>query len=202
MIGCGSVFRHYSDEVIVPLASEGRVNLVVAADPNPLQAEAVRARFPDARFSSDPGAVIAAEVDIVAVLTPTPFHSAYAKAALQAGKHVMVEKPMAITLDEAAELVEVAESSDRYLLCAPHVFMTKTFQELHRRVTAGEIGRVHQARASYGFSPPRTRDWAWYWQKDAGPMFDLGVYNLTSLVGIPGKRATSSRFERANRGGS
>ena len=186
VIGCGSVFGHYADEVIRPLEAEGRLELAVAADPDPAREPGVVERFPDAAFSTDPAAVIGAGIDLVAVLTPTPFHSRYARPALEAGKHVLLEKPMATNLADAAEVVTLAEQRGLHLFCAPHVFLTDTYRRLHERVSGGEIGRVHQARACYGFSPPRRRDWAWYWRKDAGPLFDLGVYNLTSLVGILG----------------
>jgi predicted dehydrogenase len=118
-------------------------------------------------------------------------HGPIARAALEAGKHVLVEKPMAVTLAEAAQLVELAKSSPRYLLPAPHVILSPTFQAIWRRVHRGDIGKVLSARALYGWSGP---NWgAWFYRPGGGSLFDLGVYNVTSLTALlgPVRRVTA-----------
>ncbi len=124
------------------------------------------------------------DVDVVLVLTSMPQHGTITRAALGAGKHVMVEKPMAMMLDEAAEIVELGRRSPGHLLCAPHVVLSETYQAMWRRVHSGEIGKVLSARGLYGWSGP---NWgAWYYQPGGGSLFDLGVYNITTLTGLLG----------------
>jgi predicted dehydrogenase len=119
-----------------------------------------------------------------------PQHGPLARAALEAGKHVLVEKPMAVSLAEAAELVELAKTSRGYLLPAPHVILSDTYQAMWRRVHRGDIGKVLLARARYGWAGP---NWGrWFYEPGGGSLFDLGVYNMISLTGLlgPAKRVT------------
>ena len=128
------------------------------------------------------------DLDLVVILTSSKHHAPIAHEALLAGKHVLVEKPMALSLDKARELVTAARNSPAYLVCAPFVTLSPTFQIIRERVVAGDIGKVSLARARYGWSGP---DWSdWFFRPGSGPILDLAVYNITSLTGIlgPAKR--------------
>ena len=186
IVGLGSVFEPYAT-LIRELRYAGRVEVVAVCD-----IVAGRARrvgdflHQDAVFTSDYLDVVQRDdVDAVLVLTAMPSHGEIAAAALDAGKHVLVEKPMSIHLDEAAELVDQARTSPGLLVCAPHVVLSPTYQALWKRVVDdGEIGTVLTARARYGWSGPT---WGrWYYDTGGGPLFDLGVYNITSLTGLMG----------------
>jgi predicted dehydrogenase len=97
---------------------------------------------------------------------------------------VLVEKPMASTLEEAAELLELAKRSPGYLVCAPFVVLSATYRTIWNRVHRGDIGKVSLARARYGWSGP---DWAaWFYRPGGGCVFDLGVYSIASLTGLLG----------------
>ncbi len=143
----------------------------------------MRQRFGIETFSTQYEDVInSPEVDVVLVLTSMPQHGTITRAALESGKHVMVGKPMAMTLDEAAQIVELARRSPGYRLCAPHVVLSETYQAMWRLVHDGKIGKVLSARGLYGWSGP---NWgAWYYQPGGGSLFDLGVYNITTLTGL------------------
>jgi predicted dehydrogenase len=149
----------------------------------------MRERFGVDRFTTDERAVIESpDVDLVLILTSMPEHGRLARAALAAGKHVLVEKPMAMTLEEGAALVDLARRSPGYLVCAPHVVLSPTYQAMWRRVHGGDLGRIYSARGFYGWSGPW---WGpWFYQPGGGSMFDLGVYNVTTLTGLlgPAKR--------------
>jgi predicted dehydrogenase len=149
----------------------------------------VQERFGDIPFSGDYRAVVeSSDVDLVLVLTSMVEHGPIARAALEAGKHVLVEKPMSVSLEEAAGLVELARRSPGHLLPAPHVVLSPTYQALWRRIHGGDVGQVLQARARYGWNGPW---WGqWFYRTGGGPLFDLGVYNVTALTGLlgPAKR--------------
>jgi predicted dehydrogenase len=115
-------------------------------------------------------------------------HAEITRAALEAGKHVLVEKPMAMTLGEAAAIVELARNSPGYLLPAPHVVLSPTYQAIWRRLDRGDLGKIYSARGFYGWAGPY---WGpWFYKPGGGSMFDLGVYNVTTLTGLlgPAKR--------------
>jgi predicted dehydrogenase len=130
-------------------------------------------------------------VDAVLVLTSMREHGEIATTALRAGKHVLVEKPMATTLPEAERLLELAADAPGVLVCAPHILLSPTYRAVHDLVGNGEIGRALSARARYGWAGP---DWApWFYQHGGGALFDLGVYNVTALCGLfgPARRVTA-----------
>jgi predicted dehydrogenase len=104
---------------------------------------------------------------------------------------VLVEKPMAMTLPEAAELVEISKTSPGILVCAPHVVLSPTYQDMWRTIHRGDLGEIHLARGMYGWAGPW---WGpFFYQKGGGAMFDLGVYNVTTLTGLlgPAKRVVA-----------
>ncbi len=171
--------------LIERLRGQGKVDVVIACDRTEKRRDSIRSQFGIPRFTTDVRAVIEAEdVDLVLILTSMHVHGPLACAALEAGKHVMVEKPMAVTLDEAARMVALARSSPGYLLCAPHVILSPTFQMIWRRLHRGDIGRVRLARGRYGWSGPYWN--AWFYQDGGGALFDLAFYNLTSLTALFG----------------
>ena len=68
--------------------------------------------------------------------------------------------------------MEAAKASDRLLVCAPHIVLSPTYQEMHRRVQDGEVGPLYLGRARYGWSGPW---WGqWFYQPGGGSLFDLG----------------------------
>jgi predicted dehydrogenase len=185
VLGLGSVFSGPYASLIQRLALEGRVELTAAYDVDAEKRKETADRFGTDPSTPGPEAVIDNDdVDAVLVLTSMNEHGPLARAGLAAGKHVLVEKPMATSLSEAAELVDAAKTADGKLVCAPHIVLSKTFREMHRRVQAGEVGPLLLARARYGWAGPWWGDW--YYRPGGGALFDLGIYNLTALCGFFG----------------
>jgi len=185
VIGCGSVSRKYIPHLLRLNIPRQRVDIRLLCDVDPAREAEVVARYAIDRFTTDPAEVLAdPAIDLVLVLTSMREHGPLARAGLEAGKHVLVEKPMAMTLEEAAHLVELAKASPGHLLPAPHVVLSPTYGAIWRRVHEGNIGTVLTARGFYGWAGP---DWGpWFYKPGGGPMFDLGVYNVTTLTGILG----------------
>ena len=106
--------------------------------------EAVRARFPGVRTSGDVAAALAdAAVDAVVVATPTITHYEVVKAALDAGKHVLVEKPLATDVRHGEELVALGQRAGRVLMVG-HVFLYNVaVREVRRYIESGALGRVY-----------------------------------------------------------
>ena len=115
------------------------------------------------------------------MLTPTPTHFEITRAALLAGKHVLSEKPLAMTLAEADELVELAARGPGVFVPAPFTLLSPTYQAIARRIRRGDIGKPCSARGRYGWSGPWWGEW--FYRPGGGPLFDLACYNITSLTG-------------------
>ena len=192
VVGCGSVGQGSYLPHVAQLRTRGLVELVAACDIVPKKVAQAQEKFDIPFFTTDYREVVARpDVDLLLVLTSMPEHGPITKAALEAGKHVLVEKPMAVTLEQAAEIVELAKTSPGYLLPAPHVVLSDTYQAMWKRIHRGDVGKVYSARAFYGWAGP---NWGqWFYKPGGGSLFDLGVYNVTSLTGLlgPAKRVTA-----------
>jgi predicted dehydrogenase len=183
VIGAGSVLWAYLQQLdrLIPrgLATEGPI----CARRREAWPE-LRAKRPaiDLRAAADE--VFTSDVDVVAILTSPSSHASLAIDALRHGKHVLVEKPLGLSVAEATAVYEEADRRGRHVLAAPFVQLSPTFRELWTRVTDGEIGRVHAARASYGnLGAP----WAsWFRDREIGPLAEVGIYNLSSLTALLG----------------
>ena len=134
-------------------------------------------------------ALAAADIDAVYVANLAPFHCPLTKLFLEAGKHVLVEKPMALNAAEVAEMAEAAEANDRFLMEA----MWMRFNPLHRRVAAlvadEAIGEVHRIQADFSIAvdfDPGHRLWSL--EAGGGALLDLGIYPVSLawwLLGEP-----------------
>jgi predicted dehydrogenase len=190
IVGCGNVLEAYL--ALVQQLRHRNLADIVAFCGREHQRQRALAAWPSAEFLTDYSSLLhRTDVEAVVVLTPMPEHGPMAKAALLAGKHVLVEKPMAVDLDQARELVSLARQGPYHLFCAPFTVLSPTFQTIARRLRRGDIGRVVSARGRYGWAGP---DWTdWFYKAGGGALFDLGVYNLTTLTGWlgPVRRVTA-----------
>ena len=182
IIGCGNVLEAYLPEC-EKLARRGLARLVTACGREPQRDRARRLGVE--RFTTRPGDVFDnPAVDLVLILTSMPTHAALATRALRAGKHVVVEKPLATTFAEGQALVRLAARSRGHLVCAPFTVLSPTFQTLAARVSRGDIGKPCSARARYGWAGPWWNEW--FYGRHGGCLFDLGVYSVTTLTGLLG----------------
>jgi predicted dehydrogenase len=144
----------------------------------------ILARRPRARLVDDANRVLESDADVVLIVTPPDSHGTLARAAIERGKHVVVEKPLALDVSEAREVCTAARSARRHLMASPFVQLSPTFRALWTLVNRGEIGHVHSARGLYG---NRGSDWAaWYHRGGVGPLAEAGIYNLKSLTALLG----------------
>lgn len=191
IIGCGSVMQGPYMRLMQTLRARNMAEVVIACDVKEERGDIVTGKLGIKRFTTHYHDVINSdEVELVMVLTSMQEHGFLTRAALEAGKHVLVEKPMSGNLEEAAQIVELAQNSPGYLVPAPHVILSPTFQMMWRHIHRGDIGRPLSARALYGWAGP---SWGkWFYQPGGGSMFDLGVYNVVSLTGLlgPAKRVS------------
>jgi len=192
IVGCGNVMDGAYMPALEKLRQSGWIEVTGASHTSEAGCLEILNKWQIPRyFSTFAELCRSPEVDLVIILTPMKLHGAIAKEALRHEKHVLVEKPMAVSLAEAAELVKIAARSRKYLVSAPFVTLSPTFETMRQRVRSGDIGKVCLARARYGWSGP---DWSdWFYRAGSGPIFDLAVYSITSLTGIlgPAKRVTA-----------
>jgi scyllo-inositol 2-dehydrogenase (NADP+) len=149
-----------------------QVTAVVTA--NPLRSEQVRADLPHARVLSNPDEVWAAhdEFDSVVIATPNDSHVALARAAIEAGLPTVVDKPLAVTAAEAAELVALADSREVLLSVYQNRRWDAELLTLRRVLDEGSIGRVHRFESRFERWRPQPKHG---WRESADPAAGGGV---------------------------
>jgi len=150
-----------------------------------------KARYPWIEIARDVGELYADDaVELIVITTPSTNHYDFAKDALLAGKHVVVEKPFTVTTAEADELIALAKSKGLVLSVFHNRRWDGDFQTVRELVASGKLGRLVEAelrwdRYSPVASPGRWRDAG---QPGSGVFYDLGVHFLDQalcLFGTP-----------------
>jgi predicted dehydrogenase len=132
-------------------------------------------RYPDARVTGDFGDLLAADdVDAIVIATPVPTHYPLARAALEAGKHVFVEKPPAMHVAEMEELIGLAEARGLVLMPGHLLLYHPAVQKLKELVEDGELGEV---LVVYG-----NRQNLGKIRKDENALWSLGVHDLSVIL--------------------
>lgn len=182
IIGAGNVLEAYVPQCD-KLAAKGKARLMMICGRENQRARAQALGVP--QFTTTERDVFEnPQIDLVMVLASMPEHARLVHAALHAGKHVFVEKPLSTDFQEATQLVALAAKTGRELVCAPFVILSPTFQMMAARIGRGDIGKACLGRARYGWSGPWWSEW--FYKKGGGCLFDLGVYPITSLTGLLG----------------
>ncbi len=138
------------------------------------------------------------DLDIVSVCVPNYLHAPIAIAALEGGRHVLCEKPLARSGEEAAAIVEAARRAKRVLHVAFNHRMRGDVQVLKGYVDAGKLGRIYHAKASWMRRRGIPGLGSWFTSKEmagGGPLIDLGVHVLDMalyLLGEPSVLAVSA----------
>jgi predicted dehydrogenase len=170
-------------------ALAGRVRVKTVCSRSPGRAEKVASEL-GAAFTTDVEAVIRdPEVDALDIVVPTPLHRELGVRALDGGKDVLLEKPIALTLEDADAIIAAAERSGRQLMVGMVLRYFAEYVEIERRIRGGELGRPRSISA-YRLSPPA--DWN-EWMRDpaqsGGTAVDLMIHDfdqLNWLLGAPG----------------
>lgn len=132
------------------------------------------------------------DIQIIINLSTPKGHFEICKKVLEAGKHVYVEKPLSLKLEEGIELKELAKKNNLLLGCAPDTFLGAGLQTCIKAIDDGLIGEVIGATAfmvCHGHESWHP-DPEFYYDIGGGPMFDMGPYYLTALVSMIGPAKT------------
>jgi predicted dehydrogenase len=175
MIGIGVVGYGYWGPNLVRnfMESEGAIVKVVA-DTNPARLDVARKRYPGVALTADFGALVNdPAVDAVVIATPVASHYDLARQALEAGKHVLVEKPLVSTSEQADRLIDLASQRDLVLL-VDHTFVyTAAVRRIRKMVDEGDLGSLYyydSTRINLGI-----------FQHDVDVLWDLAVHDLSIL---------------------
>ena len=175
MIGVGIIgLGYWGPNLLRNVADLPGARLVCASDLQPDRLAVTAARYPGIRTTRDAADLIQdPAVDAVAIATPVSTHFDLAMAALEAGKHVLVEKPLSSSCEEGRRLIEEAERR-RLVLMVDHTFVyTGAVRKIAALVSSGELGELYyydSVRVNLGL-----------FQHDVNVIWDLAVHDLSIM---------------------
>ena len=176
VVGAG----YWGPNVVRTFAELPDCQVAYVCDQRPGRLQYIAERFPGLRLTERYDELLAdPSLDAIAVVTPVSTHRALAGAALEAGKHVLVEKPLAPTAADAAALVEAAERAGR-VLATGHIFVYHpAVARLREAVRAGELGRPCYAESGrVNLGPPAS---------EVDVVWDLAVHDVSILLSVLGR---------------
>ena len=185
LLGGGFMARTHAQSYAA-LTDRAQVAVVCALE----GADAIAAEL-GAQLASDWEAVVAMDgIDAVDVCLPTPLHRPVAEAALAAGKHVLLEKPIALTLDDADAIGDAARANGRVLMVGHVLRYMPEIVELRRLLGTGELGRPLAATALRLSAPPDWNAWMLDPAKSGGVLVDMMVHDFDILNAVLGPAQT------------
>lgn len=185
VIGCGLIARRTHMPAYVE-AEEAELTAVVSGHLE--SARAAAAEFGQLRvLTSWQEAVADPAIDAIDICTPNSLHAPIAIAAAHAGKHVLAEKPMAVTLAEADAMIDAARQAGVVLMIAHNLRFAPIYEAIKRVMREGVIGEPLSARGSFMHSGPDDHWGAasdWFWREETaggGSLLDLGIHMIDLL---------------------
>ncbi|MFD1362079.1 Gfo/Idh/MocA family protein [Lentibacillus salinarum] len=180
VIGCGSIAknRHLPEHHNNP-----HVEIVAVCDHREERVQETASLYQVKAYTDYEKLLAVEELDAVSICLPNYLHSPVSVAALNAGCHVLCEKPMATSREEADQMIEAANKKKKKLMIGHNQRFVSSHQRAKELIDRGEAGKIYSFRTTFGHGGPES--WSadgarsWFFKKDKafiGAMGDLGVH--------------------------
>jgi UDP-N-acetyl-2-amino-2-deoxyglucuronate dehydrogenase len=200
LVGCGRISRNHFEAI----ARVEELALVAVADVDLSRAQAVGAEQGVPAFGSLDEMLAAVPSDLLAICTPSGLHPQHGIVAARAGRHVLTEKPMAISLAAADELVQACDAAGVHLFVVKQNRLNPPIQLLRRAVDKGRFGRIYSANTTVRWTRPQeyydAEPWRGTWEFDGGAFMnqashyvDLMQWLVGPVESVMAKTATQAR---------
>lgn len=184
IVGCGNI----SDIYMKNCTQFQNISVVACADLNEELAKEKAVKYGIPSVLPVQELLAHPEIELVINLTPPGIHAEICLKALEHGKHVYTEKPLAVALEDGEEILETAAKKGLVVGAAPDTFLGAGVQTCQSLIEQGEIGELVAATAFMMKSGPE--QWHpnpdFFYQLGGGPLFDMGPYYLTTLIQLLG----------------
>ncbi|HEX7939227.1 MAG TPA: Gfo/Idh/MocA family oxidoreductase [Gemmatimonadaceae bacterium] len=209
LIGCGRISQNHFDAI----KKLGSAKLVAVCDEIAARADAAGRANAVPAFTDYAKMLREVPCDVVTICTPSGLHAAHGIEAARAGKHVVTEKPMAITLDQADALVSACDDARVQLFVVKQNRLNPPIQLLKKALDKGRFGRVFLANATVRWQRPQdyydAAPWRGTWEFDGGAIMnqashyvDLIQWLLGPVESVIAKTATQARRIEAEDSGA
>lgn len=186
IIGCGSIakLRHAPEYKANPYVSE-----IVFYDRNPERAEELANIFGGSVANTLEELLADPTIEIISDCSSNEYHHIFSTKALQSGKHVLVEKPISLTIEHANEIINAQKESGKKLMVDHNQRFTRAHQKAKEILESEELGKVLTFRTTFGHSGPEhwgvnKTNSTWFFKKDRsvlGVAGDLGIHKVDLL---------------------
>lgn len=191
VVGCG----YWGPNLIRNFNTSLDTRLAWFCDVNGERLGAMGSRYPDVRTTLDFQQILDdPRVDAVAVATPVSNHFSISRAALEQGKHVLLEKPLALSVAEGRQLVELAERNGLKLMCDHTFCYTSAVRKIRDVVNRGDLGELlyfDSVRINLG-----------HFQSDCNVVWDLATHDLSIIDYVVDRRPVSVSVHGVSHGGN
>lgn len=194
VIGCGSIAKHRH---LGEYAANKHVEITAVCDIVEDRVKQVADEYAATAYTDYKTLLEKENVDIVSVCLPNYLHAPVSIAALEANAHVLCEKPMATSREEAEAMIKAAETNGKKLMIAHNQRFVSSHQKARDFIATGEAGKIYSFRTTFGHGGPET--WSaegtnsWFFDKEKafiGAMGDLGVHKTDLLRYVLGEEFT------------
>ena len=186
LVGCGRISRNHFDAI----SRIDGLDLVGVADIVPERAEAAALQPGVPGFASLAAMLAAVDCDVVTVAAPSGLHPALGIEAALAGKHVVSEKPMAISLEGADALIRACKDNDVRLFVVKQNRLNPAIQLVKRAVDKGRFGRIHSANCTVRWARPQEyydqAPWRGTWAMDGGAFMNQASHYVDLMQWLGG----------------
>jgi UDP-N-acetyl-2-amino-2-deoxyglucuronate dehydrogenase len=200
LVGCGRISKNHLEAI----DQIDGLELVAVCDTDPERAERVGAEWKVKHFTSYEKMLKDTKADVVTIATPSGLHADQGVAAAQAGKHVVMEKPMAISLTGADALVHACDKAEVQLFVVKQNRLNPPVQLLKRAVDRNRFGRIYMASCTVHWARPQEyydqAPWRGTWEFDGGAFMnqashyvDLIQWVMGPVESVMAKTATLAR---------
>lgn len=209
LLGCGRISKNHLETI----AAIDGLRLSAVCDSVEERARSAGEKYEVPWFTNYEKMLAEAECDVVAIATPSGLHPAQGILAAKAGKHVISEKPMAITLSSADELVNACDAAGVHLFVVKQNRLNATIQLVKRAMDKGRFGRMYMANATVRWARPQEyydqAPWRGTWEFDGGAFMnqashyvDLVQWLMGPVESVMAKTATMARRIEAEDSGA
>ena len=200
LVGCGRISRNHVEAI----SRIDGLELVAASDDDPTRARELAEPLGIPWFDSYEKMLAEADCDVVSICTPSGLHPVQGVLAAKAGKHVVTEKPMAISLKGADELVHACDDAHVHLFVVKQNRLNEPVKVLKRAVEEGRFGRLYMASCTVFWARPQDyydqAPWRGTWEFDGGAFMnqashyvDLIQWLMGPVESVMAKTATLAR---------
>ncbi len=186
LIGCGKIGQRH----LQALVHQNAIDLVATVDINQEQAEAAAVAFDAAAFTDTLEMLDHADIDAAIIATPSGLHRDLALQVIERGKHVMVEKPLALAYHDAKAIVDAAQAHKVIAVVTQFNRLLPTIEKLLQAHQDGRLGRIVDAGVAVRWSRPQSyydeAPWRGTFQMDGGVLFNQAIHAIDVVLQIMG----------------